>query len=254
MITRPGEDEGRMITGVAEGRSEHARLELSRYPEIAEAVRSRRALAMPDTHAAGPGAVPPMVVLPVTVEEDVVGVLLMRGHESTPRLNATQLGLAGSLAEAAARALVSLPSSDRALMPPTLDRRLQEELERARRYSLGFSLVLLGIELSDGLPTELEAAARLRQAIGVRLRRELRVPDFVSDYGQDEYAVVLPETGADGARRSVARLRERLAVTSAGIAAYPHPAVSVPDDLFALVEAALRRGRAQGGDRIGLAE
>jgi hypothetical protein len=41
---------------------------------------------------------------------------------------------------------------------------------------------------------------------------------------------------------------------SAGIVAYPHPAVSAPDDLYALVEAALRRGRAQGGERIGVAE
>ena len=36
--------------------------------------------------------------------------------------------------------------------------------------------------------------------------------------------------------------------------AYPHPSVTVPDDLLALVEAALRRGRAQAGERIGVAE
>jgi hypothetical protein len=36
--------------------------------------------------------------------------------------------------------------------------------------------------------------------------------------------------------------------------AYPHPGVSAPDDMFALVEAALRRGRAQNGERIGVAE
>jgi hypothetical protein len=41
---------------------------------------------------------------------------------------------------------------------------------------------------------------------------------------------------------------------SAGIVAYPHPAVTVPDDLFALVEAALRRGQAQSGERIGIAD
>jgi hypothetical protein len=40
---------------------------------------------------------------------------------------------------------------------------------------------------------------------------------------------------------------------AAGIVAYPHPAVTVPDDLLALVEAALRRGRAQTGERIGVA-
>jgi PleD family two-component response regulator len=258
VITRPGEDEGRVIADVPEARAEHDRLDLTRYPEIGEAVRTRRALSMADAHAGG-GAAPAMIVVPATADESVVGVLLIRGQPSAPPLNAAQLGLAGSLAEAAARAIVSARATDgsptRVLTPPTLDRRLQEELERARRYSLGFSLVLLDMDGSpEGPRGEAAAAGRPPQELGARLRRELRLPDFVSGYGDREYAVVLPETGADGARRSVVRLRERLAVASAGIAAYPHPGVSVPDDLFALVEAALRRARAQGGDRIGVAE
>jgi diguanylate cyclase (GGDEF)-like protein len=172
-----------------------------------------------------------------------------RGRESAPPLNASQLELAASLAEAAARALAGAPA--RALTPLTLDRRLEEELERARRYSLGFSLVMLGVDPEEDEPDH-EAVAP--QELGARLRRELRLPDFVARYGETEFAIVLPETGADGARRSVTRLRERLAGVSAGIVAYPHPAVTVPDDLFALVEAALERGRAQGGDRIGIVE
>lgn len=258
VITRPGEDEGRVIADVTGGRVEHDRLDLTRYPEIGEAVRSRRALSMLDAHAGGADAAPAMIVLPAAVEEDVVGVLLIRGQPSAPPLNATQLGLAGSLAEAAARALVGARLAEgahtRTLTPPTLDRRLQEELERARRYSLGFSLMLLDMDQPPEEALAPDALARQHQELGGRLRRELRLPDFVSGYGDGEFAVVLPETGADGARRSVVRLRERLAVMSAGIVAYPHPAVSVPDDLFALVEAALRRGRAQGGERIGVAE
>ena len=46
-----------------------------------------------------------MMVMPVVVDDAVAGVLLMRGPESAPGLSAAQLGLAGSLAEAAARAL-----------------------------------------------------------------------------------------------------------------------------------------------------
>ena len=41
---------------------------------------------------------------------------------------------------------------------------------------------------------------------------------------------------------------------SAGIVTYPHPAVSQADDLFALVEAALARGKAQSGERVGIAD
>jgi GGDEF domain-containing protein len=257
VITRSGDAEGRIVADFTDGQAEHGRLDLARYPEIAEAVRSRRTLSMPDAHAGGPGPAPMLLVLPVTVEDEVAGVLLLRGQESAPPLTPTQLSLAGSLAEAAARALESAPAADgaraRDLTPPLLDRRLQEELERARRYSLGFSLVLLGVD-PVAVPADPEADGRGSVEFGDQLRRELRLPDFVSGYGEGEFAVVLPETGAEGARRSVARLRERLPRMSAGIVAYPHPAVSVPDDLFALVEAALRRGRAQGGQRIGVAE
>jgi two-component system, cell cycle response regulator len=257
VVTRPGEDAGHVIADFSDGRSEHARLDLARYPEIVQAVRGRRTIAMPDRHGGASGDAP-VVVMPVVVDEVVAGVLLMRGPDSAPGLSAAQLGLAGSLAEAAARSLDGgRPANGGPRLPPpaTLDRRLQEELERARRYSLTFSLVLL--HQDDALApedTDPVAEARERQELVGRIRGELRLPDFVSSYGGDELALVLPETGADGARRWVVRIRERLNGMAAGIVAYPHPSVAVPDDLLALVEAALRRGRAQAGVRIGVAE
>jgi GGDEF domain-containing protein len=257
VVTRAGEDAGQVIADISDGRSEHARLDLARYPEILEAVRSRRTLAMPDTHA-GPSVHATMMVMPAVVDDAVVGVLLMRGPESAPGLSAAQLGLAASLAEAAARALDGgrpTNGGPQTSPAPALERRLQEELERARRYSLSFSLVLLHPEEAV-MPDDADPAAeaRQRQELVGRIRGELRLPDFVSSYGADELALVLPETGADGARRWVVRIRERLDGVAAGIVAYPHPAVTVPDDLLALVEAALRRGRAQAGERIGVAE
>jgi GGDEF domain-containing protein len=256
VMTRAGADEGRVIADAADGRGDHERMDLARYPEIAEAVRSRRTLALPDTHA-GSGGHATMMVMPVVVDDDVAGVLLLRGADASPGLSAAQLGLAESLAEAAARALdggrpggvgVRLPA------PAVLERRLQEELERARRYSLSFSLVLLhqeGAIVPD--PDDPDAESRQRQELAGRVRRELRLPDFVAGYGGAELALVLPETAADGARRWLVRLRERMDGVAAGIVAYPHPAVTVPDDLLALVEAALRRGRAQTVDRVAVA-
>lgn len=257
VVTRSGEDEGRVIADLADGRGEHAPLDLGRYPEIAEAVRSRRTLTMPDTHA-GPSGHALMTVMPVVVDDEVAGVLLMRGPDAAPGLSAAQLGLAASLAEAAARALDGVRAATDGLRPPppaALDRRLQEELERSRRYSLSFSLVLLhqdGTTVPD--QADPEAEIRQRHELVGRVRRELRLPDFVAGYAGDELALVLPETDADGARRWIVRTRERLGGVAAGIVAYPHPAVTVPDDLLALVEAALRRGRAQTGERIGVAE
>ena len=156
--------------------------------------------------------------------------------------------------------------SDEALQ--ALDRRMREEFERARRYSLSFSLVLLGVDELRGVRERLGAnvADQLKCDVADALRRELRLPDFVVGYGPSEFAIVLPETGPTGARQSVVRVRERLAVVpsngdprlehprfSAGIVTYPHPAVSQSDELYAMVEAALMRGKAQSGERIGVA-
>ena len=148
-----------------------------------------------------------------------------------------------------------------------LDRKVHEEFERARRYSLSFSLVLLGVdELPDSTQPTPETAAWIRGEVGQVLRRELRLPDFVIPYGPNQFAIVLPETDQTGARQSVIRVRERLAAVplegdprlernrfSAGIVTYPHPAAFQPNDLFDMAEAALMRGRAQAGERIGVA-
>jgi len=95
----------------------------------------------------------------------------------------------------------------------------------------------------------------------------VRTSDFAARYGGDEFALVLSETGANGARELVHRLRQRMNVEAfgglpsgeranlaAGIVAFPHPAVEDSADLLVLLEAALRRGKAQSEERIGIAE
>jgi diguanylate cyclase (GGDEF)-like protein len=261
----PDDAEARVVAEVGPGPvavSAEGLLDPAEHPEIAEAIRSRRVAARPGGSA---------TALPALAEGRVLGVLVIRRREEHPGLSPAQLQFAESLAEAAARALEPAhrhgngngASSGLRLPAPaetSLDHRLQEEFERARRYSLSFSLVLMDVGALGA-----EAAEPLLVEVAERLRHELRLPDFVSRYGGGELAVVLPETGLDGARRSVARMREQLVsrpldatvadpTFSAGIVTYPHPAVTQADDMFALVEAALARGKAQVGERVGVAD
>jgi diguanylate cyclase (GGDEF)-like protein len=222
--------------------------------------------------------IPPLIVLLSTSDPDGPAAALIQGAadalaapihlpELCARLHARiRQASAPSLngAESGPASVLTVPDETE----EALDRRVQEELERARRYSLSFSLVLLGMDELAGLSERLgaEAADRRRHEVGGVLRRELRLPDFVVPYGVDEFAIVLPETDQNGARQSVTRIRERLAAVpfegdpreesprfSAGIVTYPHPSAVQTDDLFALAEAALVQGKAQSGERIGLA-
>ncbi len=278
----PNGASGRIIAEFQRPSPDDEKLALSSYPEIAEAIRTRRAVVTPE-HISHP-AEPPrsLIVLPVESGGRVAAALLLGTREPRRRLSPLQLEFAGGLARGAAAALdqvepearngrepgdgEELSDSERALA--ALDRRMREEFERARRYSLSFSLILLGIDELRGVRERLgsEAADKLKADVESVLRRELRVPDFVGTYGSNEFAIVLPETGQSGARLSVMRVRDRLAVVppagdprlehprfSAGIVTYPHPAVSQTEELYAMAEAALMRGKAQSGERIGVA-
>jgi diguanylate cyclase (GGDEF)-like protein len=261
----PGPTDARVIAEVGPGPvavGGESLLDPAEHPEIAEAIRSRRPATRPDGATA----------LPAVADGRVLGVLVIRRRAAHPGLSPAQVQFAESLAEAAARALEPVHGDGhgngaspwpRPVATPaeaSLDHRLQEEFERARRYSLSFSLVLLDVG-ALGPETNEPVLAET----GERLRHELRLPDFVSRYGGGEFAIVLPETGLDGARRSVARMRDQLVARpldstvadhpfSAGIVTYPHPAVTQADDMFALVEAALARGKAQVGERVGVAD
>ena len=149
-----------------------------------------------------------------------------------------------------------------------LDRRIREEFERARRYDVTFALVLLDVDGMRMINERLgrDGGHRVLADLGRLLQRELRAPDFVARYGGEEFLLLLPETDAEGARLTVNRIREKLGPAglgelhlgvrcrlTAGIATYPHPAAHKPEDLFAMVEQALLRGKAQDVDRIGSA-
>jgi len=299
VLTPPGDASGRVVAVHESPSVRDLTVDLARYPEIREALRTERPVFIPDVHAHPLFEavraewteqqlrihVRSVLAIPVALQGRVAGVFLLRTRRSDPVLTPQQVAFAQTLTTAAARVLETeerRSSMYRRLAgvsahdPLTgcgtldaLDRRIREEFERARRYALSFSLILLDVDQLRNLNERLgtDGGDRVLAELGRLLQRELRAPDFVSRYGGDEFALILPETDLEGARRSVARVRECILAApfadlpaqdrprlSAGIVTYPHPSAVQTEDLFSLVEAALLRGKAQTDERIGTAD
>lgn len=297
VLTGPGEAQGRVVAVFEKPQVIDLPVDLGRYPEIQEALRTRAPVVVEDIYEHPLFAtvrrhweaeriqvnVRSSVALPVFVQGRAAGVFFLRTERGEPDLQPADVDFANIIAQAAARVLeneerrsamvrrqISAGTTD-ALTGcgslDALDRRLRDEFERARRYALAFSLVLLDV---DGLRVINERVGQtvgdqLLTDLGAMLQREIRAPDFVARYGGDEFALVLPGTDLPGARGFVERIRRvvdahtfahlgpgRSPALTAGLVAYPHPEAIRPEDVLRMLEQSLAAGK-KAPDRIGSA-
>ncbi|HEV2672325.1 MAG TPA: diguanylate cyclase [Gemmatimonadales bacterium] len=294
VLTAPGDDKGRVVAVFENPAIRDLRVDLARYPELQEAIRTERPVVIHNVHEHPLFAsirqhwsqqqvevnVQAAVALPVFVQGRAAGVFFLRTEKGDPQLRAADVAFANTIAQAAARVLeneerrsaiyrrqINAGTADEltgCASLDALDRRLRDEFERARRYSLRFALVLIDIDRLRDINERLGNAAgdRVLGEIGAILQRELRAPDFVARYGGDEFACVLPETDGPGGRQLIERLRQvftrhtfadlgptKTPTISAGVVAYPHNEVLRPEDLFTLGEGALQKAK-DAADRI----
>lgn len=88
---------------------------------------------------------------------------------------------------------------------PAFVKRIEQELERAKRFDLRLSLVL--IDIPKPSPANGQGAAQLEET----LRRELRRSDVLETMDGQRLAALLTHTDAPGSFHAVGRLRRRLA-------------------------------------------
>jgi diguanylate cyclase (GGDEF)-like protein len=86
------------------------------------------------------------------------------------------------------------------------------ELERSRRYGHHCTLVYMDLDnfklVNDTLGHQ--AGDRLLQSVAEELRKHCRQTDLVARMGGDEFAVLLPETDAEGSEVFAAKMRESI--------------------------------------------
>lgn len=144
--------------------------------------------------------------------------------------------------------------------------RLGEEFDRARRYGKDLALLMIDLDNFKSVNDEhghLVGDAALKEVAQLLVEGQRSV-DVVARYGGEEFAVVLPETGLEGAQVIAERLRQRIAghrflgatgralslTISCGVAAYPRPDLTTKEELIQRADRALYRAKAAGKNRI----
>ena len=147
-----------------------------------------------------------------------------------------------------------------------LQQRLDEEIERAKRYHKDLSLLMLDIDDFKGFNDShghMTGDTALADVAGVLLS-VVREVDVVARYGGEEFSIILPETDAAGAFVVAEKIRETMSLyefedaggqrrchltCSLGLATYPSHAQD-KESLLKLADGALYRAKEGGKDRV----
>ncbi|UCG78373.1 MAG: sensor domain-containing diguanylate cyclase [Nitrospirota bacterium] len=142
--------------------------------------------------------------------------------------------------------------------------RLENEIERVRRYDHSFSLMILDIDrfkdFNDAYGHQAGDIA-LRSIAGV-MNDNIRGADMAARYGGEEFAIILSETPLDGAIQTAERIRgqiEKLAIQhdgqtrrvtiSIGIAEFPSDGLS-REELIESADKALYYSKRSGRNKV----
>ncbi|MGE5389594.1 MAG: diguanylate cyclase [Deltaproteobacteria bacterium] len=138
--------------------------------------------------------------------------------------------------------------------------RLREEVERADRYHLPLSIMMLDLDyfkrINDKFGHQVGDIVLTR--VAQTLKQTLRLIDIAGRYGGEEFMVILPQTSLEDAVQVAERIRERIAgISLEGI----HPRVSISigvasfneeseSELLARADRLLYLAKANGRNRV----
>ncbi len=232
----------------------------------------------------GPGAVGTAIAFPLICRKRTVGALVgvdPMASTATPALGSAlvltlrallepcAIALDNALALQKAEALSVTDDLTRLYNTRYLNLVLRRESKRASRNGRPLSLLFLdldGFKQVNDTHGHMAGSKALVEAAAI-IRACARETDVVARFGGDEFSLVLPDTGREGAESVASRIRERLRsarflaseglsvhlTASIGVATLPDVAASA-EELLRAADMAMYRVKAAGKDGIHIAQ
>ncbi len=237
----------------------------------ATAVRDAHALPPRDEARLGHAASRAGLAAPLIVEGHVIGVLSFESRQPA-RFDKNHVALLTTIAQQAAIAIENSRNYQRATIDTLTGfysrdyffRRLDEEQRRQDRYGNGFAVMMIDLDDFKSVNDRHGhlAGDRCLTAVAGTIRAALRDADIPCRYGGDEFCVLLPETGIQGAHAIAERIRAAVdraapaeesalrATISVGVAAFPPRTVLPLEGLLRRADEALYRAKRDGRNRV----
>jgi two-component system cell cycle response regulator len=298
VLAKLGDRVGRVVVAAESPMVRNMEIVLARYPEVRKALKTNRPVLVTDIHTDPlydevrqeweregiKVATRSVIAVPFGLREEQSGVFFLRNMGDAPALTQQDVDFAESVVRTAVGAIekayaLQSAQSDKeryqwlAITDPLtgcLNRRalmekLDEELDRMRRYDLALSVLMIDLDRFKQVNDTRGhiAGDRVLQQVGEMLRHEVRSVDVVARYGGEEFVIVLPETALEGATSFAERIRERIAdhnfadaseplqtTVSIGVASVAPGNLVAPESLIAMADEALYRAKHDGRNLV----
>jgi diguanylate cyclase (GGDEF)-like protein len=146
--------------------------------------------------------------------------------------------------------------------------RLAIEFERARRYDVPLSCIMLDVDYFKDINDEyghLKGDEVLRRIAKI-IKDSIRSSDLAVRYGGDEFALLLPQTGLEKSQMLAERIKQSVGeydfsdishrlpeiTVSLGVCTFPHEKIKQKNDLIKLADEALYAAKQEGRNKVGV--
>ena len=143
--------------------------------------------------------------------------------------------------------------------------RLTQEMQRADRHEEALAFAMIDLDGFKPINDQFGhiIGDKVLRAVGSAIARCIRVSDVAARYGGDEFAIILPQTPAEGAMRVCERILRTIGelklqdgdgvavkvTASMGLSYYPADDIETPEQLVHSADGALYGAKRQGKNR-----